>query len=55
MAAQILTPLQNARCIVRSYPYVPDSAAIATCVAARCGSGSARERLRVKREAAPVS
>ncbi|KAK9835310.1 hypothetical protein WJX81_000781 [Elliptochloris bilobata] len=52
---QILTPLQNARCIVRSYPYVPDSAAIATCVAARCGAQSARERLKVKREAPPLA
>ena len=44
-AAQILTPVQNARCIVRAYPYIPDSAAIATCVAARCGCQSAHDRL----------
>lgn len=43
--AQIMTPVQNARCIVRAYPYIPDSAAIATCVAARCGCQSARDRL----------
>ncbi len=49
--AQVLTPLQNARCIVRSYPYVPDSAAIATCIAARCGSRSARDRLKAERPA----
>ncbi len=52
--AQILTPVQNARCIVRYYPYVPDSAAIATCVAARYGNRSARERLKVKSEAPPA-
>ena len=49
MCAQILTPVQNALCIVRAYPYVPDSAALATCLAARCGCQSARERLSVKR------
>lgn len=49
MRAQILTPVQNALCIVRAYPYVPDSAALATCLAARCGCQSARERLSVKR------
>ena len=43
--SQIMTPVQNARCIVRAYPYIPDSAAIATCVAARCGCQSARDRL----------
>lgn len=50
VCAQILTPVQNARCIVRAYPYVPDSAALATCLAARCGCQSARERLSVKRQ-----
>ena len=49
VCAQILTPVQNALCIVRAYPYVPDSAALATCLAARCGCQSARERLSVKR------
>ena len=49
VCVQILTSVQNALCIVRAYPYVPDSAALATCLAARCGCQSARERLSVKR------
>ena len=50
MRTQILTPMQNARCIVRAYPFVPDSAALAACLAARCGCQGAKERLSIKRQ-----
>ena len=38
---QILTPEQTARCLVRSYPWYPDSLTICTYVAAEMGDKAA--------------
>ena len=46
--SQVLTPVQNARCMVRSFPYFPDTPAIALWVAAQEGDANARARLRSK-------
>ena len=43
---QTLSPLQMARCVVRSFPWYPDIPAITTWIAAQHGDPEAQKLLR---------